>query len=128
MAPQIKEIKSEVSIVSSENGESKAQAIVSWSTDEPSTSQLSYAKGSAVNVYNNNTEESKELTTSHILIISNLDTSSTYHMKVVSKDSSGNIGTSDDYTVITLNQEQSLTQYIIQVLSSKFSWVQQYLK
>lgn len=126
-APVISDLKSESSIISDANGNSKAQIIISWSTDEPSTSMVRYAKGVAKSGdYPLSTQEDLNLTTSHVIIISSLEPSVTYHMKVVSKDSSGNIGASDDYTVLTLNQQKSLTQYIIQLLEERFFWVKQF--
>lgn len=122
--PVIRDMKSETSIITDSSGNSKAQAIVSWSTDEPSTAQVKYAQGVvAGNDYPLSTTEDTNLSTSHVVIISNLQPSATYHMKLVSKDTSGNISVSDDYTVLTLNQDKSLLQYIIQILEERFSWL-----
>ncbi|MDO9593310.1 MAG: hypothetical protein Q7I98_09050, partial [Erysipelotrichaceae bacterium] len=122
--PVIKDMKSEVSIITDPNGDSKAQVIISWSTDEPATGQIKYAMGVAsADDYPLSTQEDTNLTTSHVVIISNLQPSATYHMRLISKDSSGNIAVSDDYSVLTLNQEKSLLQYIIQILEERFSWL-----
>ena len=122
--PIIKDMKSEVSIITDQAGSTSAQAIISWSTDEPATSQIRYAMGVAAgDDYPLSTTEDTNLTTSHILIITNLKSSSTYHLKLISKDGSGNIAASDDYTVLTLNQQKSLLQYVIQILEEKFSWI-----
>ncbi|MFA5197387.1 MAG: fibronectin type III domain-containing protein [Patescibacteria group bacterium] len=123
-APTIKDLKSETSIITDSDGSSKAQAIISWSTDEPATSQVKYAAGVTTDGnYTNSTPEDPTLTTSHIVIITSIKPSSTYHMKIVSKDASNNIGVSDDYTVLTQGQEKSLVQYIIQILEQRFSWI-----
>ena len=122
-APIIKDMKSEVSIITDTNGDSKAQTIISWSTDEPATSLVNYSMGVAAGDYALSSQENLSLTTSHVVIIANLQPSSTYHMRLVSKDSSNNLATSDDYTVLTLNQEKSLLQYILQILEDRFSWV-----
>ena len=123
-APIIKDLKSETSIITDSDGSSKAQAIISWSTDEPATSQVKYAAGVTTDGnYTNSTPEEPTLTTSHIVIISNIKPSSTYHMKIVSKDASDNIGVSDDYTVLTQGQEKSLVQYILQILEERFAWI-----
>lgn len=123
-APVIRDLKSETSNVTDSNGESRAQVIVSWSTDEPASSQIKYSQGVvAGNSYAFSTQEDSNLTTSHVVIISNLQPSTTYHMMILSKDSSSNIGTSDDYSVITLTQDKSLVQYIIQILEDRFSWI-----
>jgi hypothetical protein len=122
--PVIKDMKSEVSIITNADGASKAQAVVSWSTDEPATSQIRYAMGVAIgSEYPLSTTEDTNLTTSHVMIISDLQPSATYHLKLLSKDSSNNLATSDDYTVLTLNQDKSLLQYIIQILEDRFSWL-----
>jgi hypothetical protein len=122
--PVIKDMKSEVSIITAADGASKAQAVVSWSTDEPATSQIRYAMGVAIgSEYPLSTTEDTNLTTSHVMIISDLQPSATYHLKLLSKDSSNNLATSDDYTVLTLNQDKSLLQYIIQILEDRFSWL-----
>ena len=122
--PKIKDMKSEVSIVTDQDGNSKAQVIVSWSTDEPATGQVKYALGvAAADDYPLSTVEDKNLTTSHIVIIANLSTSATYHMKLISKDSSNNLAVSDDYSVITLNQQKTLLEYIVQILQNRFSWL-----
>jgi hypothetical protein len=125
--PVIKDMKSEVSIITDPNGDSKAQAIISWSTDEPATSQVKYAMGVVANKeYPQATPEENNLTTSHVIIISNLQPSATYHLMLVSRDSSNNIGNSDDYTVLTLNQDKSLLQYIVQILEDRFSWMKSF--
>lgn len=123
-APQIKDMKSETSIVTDANGESKAQAIISWSTDEPATSQVQYSLGMAQgDAYQYSTPEDANLSTSHVVVISNLLPAATYHMRIVSKDASTNIGVSDDYTVLTLKQETTLLQYIVQILEQRFFWM-----
>jgi hypothetical protein len=125
--PVIKDMKSEISIITDPNGDSKAQAIISWSTDEPATSQIRYAMGVAVgNNYPQSVPEDSNLTTSHVIIITGLQPSATYHLRLVSKDSSGNLATSDDYTVLTLNQDKSLLQYIVQILEDRFSWMKSF--
>jgi hypothetical protein len=117
-------MKSEISIITDADGVSKAQAIVSWSTDEPATSQIRYAMGVAAgSEYPLSTTEDTNLTTSHVMIISELQPSATYHMKLLSKDASKNLASSDDYTVLTLNQDKSLLQYIVQILEDRFSWL-----
>lgn len=125
--PIIRDMKSETSIITDQNGTSKAQAIISWSTDEPSTAQVKYSMGVVSGSdYPLSTAEDTNLSTSHVIIISNLQPSATYHMKLVSKDSSGNISASDDYTVLTLNQDKSLLQYIVQILEERFSWLKSF--
>ena len=122
--PVISNMKSEVSIITDPNGGTSAQAIVSWSTDESASSQVKYAMGVVANdAYPLSTDEEPGLTTSHVMILSNLQPSATYHLRLLSKDSSGNLGSSDDYTILTLNQQKTLLEYIVQILQNRFSWL-----
>ena len=97
--------------------------------NEPSTGQVLYNLGvGAVDSYSASTDEDKNLTQSHVVIISNLQSAATYHLKIISKDASNNQGVSDDYTILTLNQEETLLQYVVRTLQGKFNWLQTYFK
>jgi phosphodiesterase/alkaline phosphatase D-like protein len=125
--PQIQDLKSETSVVTDANGNSTAQIIVSWSTDESATSQVKYAMGSVSNNdYPSSTAYDKNLTTSHVVIIPGLQPSATYHLMIVTADSSNNVATSGDYTVLTQQQNTSLVQYIVQVLQERFSFLKSF--
>ncbi len=74
---------------------------VSWTTDTPSTSQVEYGLTTA---YGSNTALDASLTTTHSVTLSNLSPNTVYHYAVISKDSSGNAATSNDYTFTTAAQ------------------------
>jgi peroxiredoxin len=71
---------------------------VSWTTDEPATSQVLFG---ATNAYGSTTTVDQKLATSHSATLSGLTPSTTYHFKVTSKDGSGNLATSQDQTFTT---------------------------
>jgi peroxiredoxin len=71
---------------------------VSWSTDKPATTQVTYG---TTNAYGSNTTFDQQLTTSHSATLSGLIPGTTYHFKVVSQDSSGNETVSLDQTFST---------------------------
>ncbi|MCL5411956.1 MAG: DUF2341 domain-containing protein [Patescibacteria group bacterium] len=122
--PAISEVKSEASLVGS--GETaRIQIIVSWSTDEPSTSQVEYDEGvGGGNIpYSNKTNEDKTLNQSHIIIISGLKPATTYHFRVVSKDKIGNASKSTEYTVLTPPKDVSTLQLILKSWEETFAWV-----
>jgi hypothetical protein len=69
-------------------------AVVSWSTDEPATSKVSYKKHSDSNY--SDTEEVLVYDRSHYVILSNLEADTAYDFKVTSKDINGNQSAADD--------------------------------
>jgi chitodextrinase len=73
-------------------------ATISWTTDEPATSQVEY--GLTTN-YGSQTREGTNLTTSHSVNLTGLSSNTTYHYRVKSKDSSNNEAISSDYTFTT---------------------------
>jgi hypothetical protein len=84
---------------------STTNAVISWSTNEASTTQIEY--GSAVDafgnpLYGNSTSINNSLVTSHSQTLQNLAAGTTYHYRVKSKDAAGNLAISKDYTFVTL--------------------------
>jgi len=104
---------------SSTDTESVSQLVVSWDTDEPATSQIEYGEGAA-STYSQITQEDTNLTSNHLVIISNLSPSKVYHLKAVSKDKIGNIGESIDTVTITPKSTQSALDLVVGNLSEVF--------
>ncbi len=74
-------------------------ATISWTTDEPATSQVEYGTTTA---YGLTTPLDSELVTSHSISLTGLDPGSTHHFIAKSEDLAGNEAISDDYTFITI--------------------------
>lgn len=87
--PKISDVRVETS-VSGSGQSAQGQIIVYWKTDEPATSQVSYALGSNATEFTNATAQDARLTTDHIVIISNLSFSTIYSLRPVSEDNAGN--------------------------------------
>ena len=68
----------------------ESTAIVTWITDEPTTSQVKYSNGQNTST----TPEDTNLTVSHSVTLSNLDSGTTYTFTIISKDAAGNPATS----------------------------------
>ena len=108
--PKISNITVETSIKGS-GAEARGQVIVSWSTDEPATSQVAYGQG-APGAYSNKTAEDSRLSYEHTVVISDLSTSSIYQVQPISDDKANNEskgtnqsaiigrGTEDVFTII----------------------------
>jgi hypothetical protein len=77
---------------------SQTSATISWTTDIPSTSQVLYGTTSA---YNQSTQLSSTLVTSHSQTITGLTANTTYHFAVQSTGSTNNTATSGDNAFTT---------------------------
>jgi hypothetical protein len=71
---------------------------VSWTTDEPATSQVEYGTTPA---YGSSTTLDASLATSHSQSLPGLSPSTLYHYRVKSRDAGGNLATSGDFTFTT---------------------------
>ena len=75
-------------------------ALISWSTDEAASTQINYGKTIS---YGSTTTLLSSLITSHEQLLSGLDSMTTYHYRVRSRDAAGNEAVSGDYTFTTPN-------------------------
>ena len=66
-------------------------AIITWTTNEPATSQVEYGK---TETYGSTTTEDTNLTINHSVTLTELDDNTTYNFRVMSKDAGGNGATS----------------------------------
>ncbi|MDH7481598.1 MAG: family 10 glycosylhydrolase [Armatimonadota bacterium] len=73
-------------------------ATITWTTNEPSTSQVEYGLTTS---YGNQTPKDTNLVTSHSVLISGLSPTTLYHYRVKSADASNNEAVSSDYTFTT---------------------------
>jgi hypothetical protein len=97
------------------------QLVVSWTTDEPATSQVEFAEG-AGSTYTNKTFEDSTLTTEHLVVIPNLTPAKVYHLRVISKDRSGNETVSYDVVTVTPKKSDSALDLIFNSLKGTFSF------
>ncbi len=74
-----------------------SSATITWITNKGSNSTVVYGLDTSYG----NTKSDNTLTTSHSVVLNNLNKQTTYHYKVQSTDSSGNTGTSSDQSFIT---------------------------
>ena len=76
----------------------ETSAVITWTTNEPATSQVEYG---TTTDYGATTTVEESLVTSHMVTLSGLKASATYHFRVKSKDGAGNEAVSGDYTLTT---------------------------
>ncbi len=117
--PKVSEISIE-SAIRGTGAEARGQVVVSWKTDEPATSQVGYAEGSNAANYNNKTAEDTQLTTEHIVIVSDLPTSRVYSLIPISKDRAGNTGLGATESAIVGRASDSVLTIILNTLKQVF--------
>ncbi len=87
--PKMSNISIESTIRGTGN-EARGQVIVSWSTDEPATSQVLFGKGQSGELTNASPEDTK-LTRTHTVVLSDLSVASIYRVQPRSYDKARNI-------------------------------------
>jgi hypothetical protein len=71
---------------------------ITWTTDKPATSQIKYGTTAA---YGQQSLENTNLTTSHSIALTSLQSSTTYHFQAISEDNIGTQGVSGDFSFTT---------------------------
>nr|MBP9691601.1 fibronectin type III domain-containing protein [Candidatus Woesebacteria bacterium] len=102
--------------------DAKAQIVVSWDTDEPSTTQVEYGEGTG-STYSQSTQLDSNLTTNHVVTITGLTPAKIYHLQALSKDKSTNIGKSFDTVIITPSATKAALNLVIENLSKTFGFL-----
>ena len=100
-----------------------AQLIVSWETDEPSTSRVEYGEGTS-GIYNYSTQTDSELRTKHVVVISGLTPSKVYSIGVVSVDTAENEANSTPIVTITPKASNTVLETVLNSLGNIFSFFQ----
>jgi hypothetical protein len=101
---------------------STSQLIITWDTDEASTSQVEYDAGTGPS-YSQRIQEDRTMTFNHSVVISGLKPSSVYHLRVISSDKAGNKGVSADTVTITPKGSDNALDLVINNLSQIFSFI-----
>lgn len=97
----------------------ESNATVTWDTDESATSHVEYGETSA---YGTVIALNEDLVISHSVNLSGLEPNTTYHIKVKSKDASGNEAVSADYTFSTTKP----TEQVSGLISDDITWTSEY--
>ncbi len=119
--PKISNLKV-VSSIKGSGAEARGQVIVSWTTDELASSQVAYGKGSNLKVLNNKSSEDLERVLEHIVIISDLSTSSVYTIAPISSDRSNNKSTGTLKSAIVSRASDNLVTIVINTLQKVFGF------
>lgn len=102
--------------------ESNSQLVVTWTTDEPATSQVEFGDGTGVS-YSQTTQEDRTLTYNHLVIVSGLTPSKVYHLRAISRDSANNESRSIDTVTITPKATDNAFDLVITNLREVFGFL-----
>ncbi len=125
--PQISDLRVEGSIQNvsgSNSSEGTAQLVVSWNTDEASTSQIEFGEGTG-STYAQKTQEDGNLTYNHLVVISGLTPSKVYHLRALAKDTASNVAQSIDTVTITPKATENALNLVISNLQQAFGFLGQ---
>lgn len=121
--PTITNLNVEGTIVSTAtDSRQSAQLIVTWDTDELSTSQVEFGVGS-LGGYTQRSQQDLNLTYNHLVVVSSLTPSQVYHLQVISSDSTQNEARSADTVTITPKMADSAFELVINNLLQIFGFI-----
>lgn len=121
--PQVSNVSVEASNIGSDAKEDESRLIVSWVTDEPSSSFVEYGEGVSADYYTGKTVPDTEMTTKHLVVVTGLKPGAPYHLRVASADVAGNTGYSSDQSVVAGEAQKSILQMVLQTLKNIFGWM-----
>ncbi|MFA6585679.1 MAG: fibronectin type III domain-containing protein [Candidatus Paceibacterota bacterium] len=102
----------------------KTQTIVSWTTDEPSTSIVYYEEGSgSPDKALANKQENSELSINHVIILTTLRPGTVYRFQIASRDNANNINTLPIRTIITPRPNESIVDIIFKNFDETFNFL-----
>lgn len=120
--PQISDVRIESSLIQRDDGTTASQLVVSWSSDEQATSQVEYGEGNSAS-YSESTRVNQNLSVDHLVVISDLNPSSVYHLRIISKDDQGNQTISNDFITLTPRSTQSAFDLVLSGLREAFGFL-----
>lgn len=100
------------------------QTVVSWQTDEPSECNMSYVSGVSQGTagVQSSTLETAFLT-KHVSVVTNFEPATVYKYWVTCTDEDGNATSSQDFVLLTPQQQKSIIDIIIENFQGTFGWL-----
>jgi len=120
-APVIAKVNTESTIYP--GSDNKIQTIASWETDETAQCQLFYHQGLFLLDEPDSLPKEEDFGTKHVNVITNFIPSSVYKFWIVCNDEAENEARSEDFTMLTPTQEESIIDIIIKNFESSFGWL-----
>ncbi|MEI8103716.1 MAG: hypothetical protein WCG84_02300 [Candidatus Moraniibacteriota bacterium] len=119
--PVISHVSSKASLANQKDD--VIQAIIYWKTDELANSQVLFDVGMGNEDMGQQSKEDKNLTTNHVVVLTDLRPGTVYRFRTVSKDSNQNVQKSDVFSLLTPRREKSVFQLILSNFEQTFGWM-----
>ncbi|MDD4308237.1 MAG: DUF5011 domain-containing protein [Thermoplasmata archaeon] len=122
-APIINNVKVDSALVLGRTD--RIQTIISWQTDEPSTSIVYYEEGSGIltKELSNKQEDLNTFTTNHSIVLTSLKPGTVYRFQVASTDSANNTVKPPIRTIITPRRTESIVDVIFKNFNETFNFI-----
>lgn len=114
--PKIDQVRTDAALTQSD----KVQVIISWKTDEQSSSMLLYKEGR--NGKQQEIRVSDAMATNHVAVVTFFKPGTSYYFNVKSVDASGNEAISNDFALLTPRRRENIIQIIINNFQDIFWW------
>lgn len=126
--PEISQINTESSLIGGKDD--KVQSIIYWKTSEVATSKVVFdtKKSGDFGAYSQSSKEDANLSTNHVVVLTNLNSGTVYYFMVESKDKNGNESHSEAFSLLTPRKEKSIIQMIIANFEETFGWMKKMKK
>lgn len=116
--PKVSDFLVETAVIGS-GSSARGQLIVSWSTDEPTTSQIAYGEGTGGELGNRSPLDGT-LKTEHVVVVSDVSTAAVYSVKAVAADRAGNVSESEPAVGIVNKASENAINIVLEVLNQVF--------
>ena len=103
--------------------ESKIQSIIDWGVDELSICQVFYQRGLAPGAEKQFFPKETEYSLKHVQVSTAFSPATVYKFWIECEDRSSNQAKSEDFTLLTPQQEKSILDIIIENFEQTFSWM-----
>ncbi len=97
-----------------------SEVTIYWKTNEPSDSQIAYGETAQ---YGRLSVHDRAMVTIHSLALTNLSAGTTYHCQVMSRDETGNLGTSGDLAFSTLENAPIISHITVSGVSARVATI-----
>lgn len=114
--PQLSEVKTNAALTQND----KVQTIISWDTDEPSSTIIIYRQGAGGEDQELTIDDN--LTNHHVAVITSFKPGEVYNFRVKSADQSGNAAISEEYAFLAPRQKENVVQFIVSIFQDIFKW------
>jgi len=105
--------------------EDRIQVIITWQTNEPSTSLVYFQRGIAPldKDPTEKTQLDQNYTKRHVIVIPRLEPGQVYSFRVESADSGGSVSKSQLYSILAPKKKETIFDIILRILTETFGWI-----